>query len=68
MMSSDDIILYFKEAFEEEIKKVTGEDLEINVNKCRVVDVQYFPDDDEIMVVYLLSTRPRRKEREEIIF
>ena len=60
--------LHFKPFFEEILKEKFGEDLEIDVNRSKVVDVQYLSEDDEIIVKYLLYTKPKKKREEEIIF
>ncbi|MGC9079992.1 MAG: hypothetical protein ACP5G1_04610, partial [Nanopusillaceae archaeon] len=57
----------FKSHFEEIIKEKFGENLEVDMDKSRVVDVQYLVEDDEIMVKYLLYTKPRKKEDGEYI-
>ncbi len=52
----------FKSTFEEIIREKFGEDLEVDIDRSKVVDVQYLVEDDEIMVKYLLYTKPRKKE------
>jgi hypothetical protein len=57
----------FKGTFEKIIKEKFGDDLEVDMDRSKVVDVQYLVEDDEIMVKYLLYTKPKKKEDREYI-
>ena len=52
----------FKTHFEEIIRDKFGKDLEVDIDRSKVVDVQYLVEDDKVMVKYLLYTKPRKKE------
>ncbi|MGC9123727.1 MAG: hypothetical protein ACP5IB_06660 [Thermoplasmata archaeon] len=66
-MNRLDIKQDLKEPFEKKIKDKFKIDLEVNVNKTKTISAEYNPKDDTIIIKYLLSTKPRKKEKKERI-